>query len=144
MIANRLTFVGTMHHELSHAIVLFLTGAKILKINFFYPQGAILGKVTFQPRGNKILQSIQLTLGSVAPVITGITSFYILIYKALSFCTEAWQTGVIYYLIISILMHTTMSKQDIKNALRGLPICSLIIFLIFFAINFNLLGLITG
>lgn len=141
LIANWLTFIGTVHHEMAHAIMLFITGAKIIKIDFFHPSGATLGKVSFQTRGNKILKSIQLTLGSIAPVIAGLTSIYFLIYRVLAICSETWQIVLTLYLIVSILLHTTMSKQDIKNALSGLPVCSIIIFLIFLFTKFNLISL---
>lgn len=142
LIANRLTFIGTVHHELSHAIFAFITGAKIIKISLFYPQGDTLGKVIFQPRGNKILQSVQLTLSAIAPVIMGTISVFLLCNEVLTICTKPWQYVIIIYLIISILLHTTMSIQDIKNAIKGLPVCSIIIFIICYLTNFNVITII--
>lgn len=142
LIANRLTFIGTVHHELSHAIFAFITGAKIIKIDLFYPQGNTLGKVIFQPRGNKILQGVQLTLSAIAPVITGAISVFILYTEVLAICTKPWQYIIIVYLIMSILLHTTMSIQDIKNAIKGLPVCSIIIFIICYLANFDIITII--
>ena len=34
---NRITFIGVMHHELSHALFTLLTGARIEKMNLFKP-----------------------------------------------------------------------------------------------------------
>ena len=133
-VANRVTFIGTVHHELSHALFAFLTGAKVTKIELFRPVGDRLGQVGFITRGNNVLKSIQLTMSSIAPVICGTITEYILIYK-LDISNYHIAIKIIYlYIIISILFHMTMSTQDIKNALRGLPICTFIIFSIIFII----------
>lgn len=141
LIANYLTFVGTMHHELSHAIFAFCTGAKIIKIDLFYPEGHTLGKVIFKPRGNTITKSIQLTMSAIAPVVLGcITEYFLISYVSANSLNDI-ASFIIYYLIISILLHMTMSKQDIKNAIRGLPICTIIVYCIIFATKFNILTL---
>ena len=137
-IANYLTFVGTIHHELSHAIFAFCTGAKIVKIDLFYPSGNTLGKVEFIPRGNKIIKSIQLTASAIAPVIMGCITEYILITYVATNSLSFIATLIVYYLIVSIMMHMTMSKADIKSALKGLPICALLIFCILFATKVNI------
>lgn len=141
LIANYLTFVGTMHHELSHAIFAFCTGAKIIKIDLFYPEGHTLGKVIFKPRGNTITKSIQLTMSAIAPVVLGCITEYFLISYVSANSLNGIASFIIYYLIISILLHMTMSKQDIKNAIRGLPICTIIVYCIIFATKFNILTL---
>lgn len=141
LIANYLTFVGTMHHELSHAIFAFCTGAKIIKIDLFYPAGHTLGKVIFKPRGNAITKSIQLTMSAIAPVVLGCITEYFLISYVSANSLNGIASFIIYYLIISILLHMTMSKQDIKNAIKGLPICTIIIYWIIFATRFNILAL---
>ena len=46
-IFNRLTFIGVFHHELSHALLATVTGAKVTKIVFFHPDGDRLGYVTY-------------------------------------------------------------------------------------------------
>lgn len=141
LIANYLTFVGTMHHELSHAIFAFCTGAKVIKIDLFYPEGHTLGKVIFKPRGNTITKSIQLTMSAIAPVVLGCITEYFLISYVSANSLNGIASFIIYYLIISILLHMTMSKQDIKNAIRGLPICTIIVYCIIFATKFNILTL---
>lgn len=140
-IANYLTFIGTVHHELSHAIIAFCTGAKVTKIELFYPSGPTLGKVSFIPRGNRITKSIQLTLSAIAPVILGCVTEYLLIKYAIANSTGIITTVIIYYLILSIFLHMTMSKQDIKNAIKGLPICTLLIFGVLFTMKVNILSL---
>ena len=67
-IFNRLTFIGVFHHELSHALLATLTGAKVTKIVFFHPDGDRLGYVQYVTRGNVIMAAIQQTMASIAPV----------------------------------------------------------------------------
>lgn len=131
IIGNYLTFAGTIHHELSHALFAFCTGAKVRKIDLFKPNGYTLGKVVFSTRGNAILQSIQLTMSAVAPMILGCVSEYLLIKYVTTNHPSGVKGFIIYYLIISILLHMTMSRADIENALKGLPICVILIFLLF-------------
>lgn len=137
-IANRLTFVGVIHHELSHTLLLLITGARVKKINLFNPEGNSLGNVVFYTRGNKITKSIQLTMSAIAPVIMGCVTEYILIYRVLAVCESTWQICIVSYLVISILLHMTMSKSDIRNAIRGLPIVTCIIILIMYLTQFNI------
>jgi hypothetical protein len=144
VILNFITFVGTIHHELSHALFAFITGAKIVKINAFKPSGDTLGNVVFTPRGNKIMQAIQMTLSTIAPIITGICSIYLLYSKVLTICTKPYQLFIIYYLIFSILLHMSMSKQDIKCAMKGLSICTVIIYLVYLVSGFSLISFIKG
>lgn len=137
--ANRITFIGTVHHELAHALFAVITGAKIIKINLFKAQGDTLGSVVFNTRGNHLLKSIQLTMTSIAPVILGIVSEYLLITKVVSNINNMVLLWIIYYVIISILLHMTMSTQDIKNALRGLPICTIIIYILLYITKFSII-----
>lgn len=65
MFDTRLTYIGVIHHELSHAFLAILTGAKVLKISLA-KKGTVhngqLGSVTFAPRGPKVIRNIQCTL----------------------------------------------------------------------------------
>ncbi len=129
-IRNYLTYPGTVHHELSHALLILLTGAKLIRINLL-PRGNTLGSVDFQTRGNFILKSMQLSLSALAPVICGTTSLCLMIYAVWPNCNTAWHYLLFFYIFISIFFHMTMSTQDILNFLKGFPICLLILFIIF-------------
>ena len=130
IIRNYLTYPGTIHHELSHALFVLITGAKLEKINLI-PKGTMLGSVEFRTRGNFIQKSIQLSLSAIAPVICGATSLILMIYAVLPHCREVWHYILFIYIFISIFFHMTMSTQDIVNFLKGFPICLLILFIIF-------------
>lgn len=73
---NKITFIGVIHHELSHALFALLTGAKITSIHLFRPdeKTGTLGSVSYATRGPLILRSFQSTLASMAPIICGTIS----------------------------------------------------------------------
>jgi hypothetical protein len=138
-IVNRLTFPGTVHHELSHALFAFVTGAKVTNIQLLTFHGSELGSVKFKPRGNAFLQSIQLCFASLAPVIMGIISLYLMVTMLNPrFTAPQWQYFVLIYLEISIFLHMTLSGKDISAALKGLPGLLLILILIFYLTRFDL------
>lgn len=126
-IFNRLTFIGVFHHELSHALLATVTGAKVTKIVFFHPDGERLGYVEYVTRGNVIMRSIQQTMSSVAPVFCGaLTSAGIYYYLSVSQLV-VWQTVLLWYALISIVIHMTMSSQDFKVMWRGVLVVYIIL-----------------
>jgi hypothetical protein len=138
-IVNRLTFPGTIHHELSHALFAFVTGAKVTDIKLLTFQGNELGSVKFKPRGTAFLQSIQLCFASLAPVIMGIISLYLMVTMLNPrYAAPQWQYFVLIYLEISIFIHMTLSGKDILVALKGLPGMLLLLILIFCLSGFDL------
>ena len=138
-IANYLSFIGVVHHELSHALFGLITGAKIHKVSIFHPEGDSLGKVEMSPRGNFIVRAVQLTMAAIAPVVMGTVTEYLLYRYAWPALAELWQKIILVYIMISVFLHMTMSNADIKNAVKGLPICFLIIFVVVYLTNFNIM-----
>ncbi|MCR4589460.1 MAG: hypothetical protein K5668_01400 [Lachnospiraceae bacterium] len=130
VIRNYLTYPGTVHHELSHALIAFITGAKVVKINLF-PKGNALGSVDLEPRGNIILRSLQLSLSAIAPVVLGSVSLFLLWTFVLTNITEVWQYILFWYIFVSILFHMCMSPPDYANFFKGLIPSVLVIFLVF-------------
>lgn len=141
LFANRLTFIGTIYHELSHMIVLIITGAKITKLELFKPKGDRLGQVKYINRGNFIFKSIQNTLSAIAPVFFGCAAIY-LIYNQIINCNSIYLIILLVYMLVSILLHTTMSNQDLKMAIKGLPICFLLLFIVMYITKLNIIELI--
>ena len=141
-IMNRLTFIGVIHHELSHALFALITGAKVTKINIFKPNknSGTLGSVNIVTRGNSIIKSFQLTASAIAPMITGIFTINLLLNISSANGLKLYLILIIYYLIFSIISHMRMSKQDIKNALKGIPLVSLTIFIIIWLFNIDLIS----
>ena len=108
-IANRATFLGVVHHECAHALVAVLTGGKVEQMQLFHPQGDQLGCVIWRPR--RLYPgacAIQYTLVSIAPVVFGCCSVYLLWNNVFPLCT--------------------MSRQDVRVAAKGLPVCAVMIF----------------
>lgn len=144
-IANRATFLGVVHHECAHALVAVLTGGKIEQMQLFHPQGDQLGCVVWRPRrlypGSC---AIQYTLVSIAPVIFGCCTVYWLGKYGLPLCTSAWQTILLGYILFSVFIQSTMSRQDVRVAAKGLPVCAGIIFAVLFLAGMDVFAWLTG
>lgn len=135
---DRITFIGVVHHELSHALFALISGAKITSMDLFKPKNGTLGSVSISPRGSGILKSIQMTLTAIAPVVTGMISMSLIVWIGIKNNLDIWWTVILIYLFLSILFHSTMSKADLKCALKGLPICVIIIFIVVSITDFSL------
>ena len=136
-IMNNLTFVGTVHHELSHALFAFLTGAKISEIKLYNPENGVLGSVSYYPKGNVFFQCIQCTLSSIAPVICGFFTLSLLSNNYNTLTGIGIPNWLLIYLMISIFSHMTMSSQDIKVSLKGLLAFILVLFVIMYVTRFD-------
>lgn len=133
---NYISFIGVIHHELSHIIFALITGAKIKRFKLFRIKQTTdnLGTVIIIPRGPNIIRGLQLSLSAIAPIITGVLSVYylytyiIVVYNDLGVRVVAW------YIIISILMHMNMSKADFKAYLNGVVSTILISWIILYLV----------
>ena len=132
-ICFRLTFPGTIIHEMSHATFAFLTGAKVNKIQCFSIKKDTLGYVEYTPQGNLLHQMLQHSVASCAPVLSGIVLTPIFASLALN-STNIPLTILFWYLAICVLLHMNMSDVDIKNYFKGYPI----LFIILYCINYFL------
>lgn len=139
-LANYLTFPGVIHHELSHAIWGFLTGAKITNITLFKPNGMSLGHVDMYYRGPWFLRSIQACVSSAAPVFCGLITSYFLFTTAIP-SVSGFLLILLYYILFSVLMHMTMSIPDIKCFFKGFWGFYIIVFIICIITKFDLIPL---
>lgn len=140
-IMNGLTFVGTIHHELSHAFYALITGAKVTKVEVFKPKDDRLGCVEFIPRGNWFTKSLQLTLSGIAPTMQGFITLCLLVLLFINLPSILWLKILVGYIMFSIFIHMTMSSADVKAAIKGLPIVMVLVFIICFAVNLDLFTL---
>ncbi|MDO4554425.1 MAG: hypothetical protein Q4B70_04685 [Lachnospiraceae bacterium] len=129
-IVNRLTFIGTIHHELSHALFAFLTGAKVVEINLLNFSGDSLGNVRFIPRGGRILQAVQRCAAAIAPVACGALTLFLLIQYVNPMYAASNVKWIFYYIEVSIFLHMTLSETDVKTMIKGLPILFCLVFVI--------------
>lgn len=133
---------GVIFHELCHAFGCLICGAKIVHISFFDKDG---GSVTYQKPFVPILGPI---LISLAPLILGILAFYFLgnfiqLENTLNLSafysntkslihqiTHSWSNLIIIYLLISVSITFTPSRQDLLNMLIPVIILAIIFYLI--------------
>ncbi len=141
IMANYLTFPGVVVHEISHALMAVLTGAKIVEFRPFWPdkEKGELGHVIITPRGNFLMRAMQSTFSSSAPVIFGLLTTASLIYVVKSAELPIQINVAIYYLAFSIVIHSTMSMQDIKVMLKGIWVIFIAILAICYFFNINIL-----
>lgn len=128
-----LFILGTIHHELSHLIVAVLTGAKVTGVKLFSIRNDsdALGYVTFIARGPLVFRLIQRGLVSIAPIVCGCVSIYLLYYYGLQ--GKQWldvQALISLFVIISIVHHMSMSKQDLLVGALGIIVVYLILIII--------------
>lgn len=114
-IAARLTFIGTITHECAHAFFAWLFGAKVgeVKLLTFHHRNE-LGHVRYFPRGNIIMQHLQMFFTSCAPVIVNTFLTALIIYNWKNI--HRWYLYILaIYLIISFMNHASMSDTDLDH-----------------------------
>ncbi len=143
---NYLTFPGVIHHELSHALFAFVTGAKITQFRPFWPdkRTGTLGQVSFIARGTFFTKALQLSLSSTAPVIMGTISSLLILGYMNSHELPLYLVVLLTYLIIAIVIHASMSYADVKVMLKGIWVIFLIAFVICLYYQIDIIQLIRG
>lgn len=142
---------GVIFHELCHALACKLTFAKIVSISFFDKDG---GSVTHQKSPVPIIPPI---LIATAPLVLGILVFYFLASRiqitntldvstlfhnfksVISSINFTWLNILFIYLLISVAVTMTPSRQDLTNMLFPIIILGVIYYLLsrFTAISIN-------
>ncbi len=140
-IVNYVMFPGVMIHELSHAFLAVITGAEITEVALFKVEDGALGHVNFKNRGNIILRSLQNIFVSSAPMFIGAAvvigcGFWLSVLPV----GYIWLKIIIWYLMISMFFHMTMSPADISVYIKGVPLFIVILFVI--AVPLRLCGVI--
>lgn len=139
ILCNYITFPGTVHHELSHALLTFLTGAKIDSISLFKPNGDSLGSVEYHNRGSFVLRAIQNSMSAIAPVLCGAATSSVIIYAMLNCKLPILAIIVLVYILISIILHMRMSRADIKIMWKGIPVIFLLALIVVWLTKFDIL-----
>ena len=129
LVDSKITFIGVLHHEISHALVAFILGAKIVNCKLYEVKSKTLGHVDIIPRGGIVLESIQ-------NVICGILSNYALYHFFLSGLDKVEiKSFLAILLMVQISYHMSISKQDLLVALKGLPILWIVAVIIIYIVN---------
>ena len=140
-IVNYVMFPGVMIHELAHAFFAVITGAKITEVALFKVEDGALGHVNFKNRGNVIVVALQNIFISSAPMFVGATVVVGCgIWLSVLPAGYIWLKIIIWYLMISMFFHMTMSPADISVYIKGVPLFIVILFVVFLPIR--LLGVI--
>ncbi len=138
LIIARVTFTGVIHHELSHLLFALISGSQIVKVSLFKLHGDVLGEVSFIPQGPKIIKKIQILVTAIAPTVTALITSYFIITYLVGICNTWWQTILVYYLLISIILHAGMSPPDVKAGLTGLPVMVFVVMFVVCSFDINL------
>ncbi len=129
-IINYLFFPGVMLHETAHALFAVLTGAKVTELALFKRDGDSLGHVNFRHRGGPILVAVQRIFISSAPMFVGAAVVFGCQHVVFHMATAPlWLKILAGYIGISMFFHMTMSPQDIKVYVKGIPVFILILFI---------------
>lgn len=120
-IETKFTFIGVILHEMAHALMAVITGAKVVKVNLFNitPRGRELGSVDVACCGPSWLKSIQKVLIGMAPIISGFALLYLL--NDIEVDGALKIIGLI-YLKFSIAFHMDMSAEDRSVFMSGVPL----------------------
>ena len=129
---NFITFPGTFVHEMAHLCFGVITGAEVREICMFENNNERIGHVRYRVRGPWFMQAVQHSLTAVAPTIVGLTSAYFLLKYILSSQRSLWENIALWYLVISLIDHSTMSDADLEHYFQGVWVFILPLFLLFF------------
>ncbi len=136
-LVNYVFFPGVMIHELAHAFLAIITGAEITEVALFKVEDGSLGHVNFKNRGNAVVVALQNIFISSAPMFVGAAvvigcGLWLSVLPA----GYIWLKVLIWYLMISMFFHMTMSGADIKVYVRGIPLFTVILFIIAVPLRF--------
>lgn len=135
LIFNYITFIGVIHHEVSHILFAVVTGAKVRNVKLFkvVSQTNSLGSVSIITKGPRILRDLQSGLVAIAPMITGIISIYIGL-RSLTGKTSLVEEISILYIVLSIFIHMMLSDADIKAYKNSCISITIIIWIILYLV----------
>ena len=130
-IINYVFFPGVMIHELAHASLAVLTGAKVTEVALFKKDGDSLGHVNFRNRGNILVVALQDIFISSAPMFVGAAVVYGCVHWIMILPHSLlWLKIILGYLGVAMFFHMTMSVPDIKVYIKGVPLFIVIIFIV--------------
>ena len=129
---NFVTFPGTFVHEMAHLCFGVVTGAEVNEICMFESGNGRLGHISYCARGPWFMQAVQHTLIGVAPTVVGFALGYYLLQVIFSGPHSIWAYIGLWYLVISLVDHSTMSDSDLEGYFQGVWVFIVPVFLLFF------------
>ena len=132
---NFLTFPGTFIHEMAHLCFAVITGAEVHEICMFENEDGRLGHISYNVRGPWFMQAIQHSLTAVAPTIVGFVLGFVLLRIIFAGGLSLWANIGLWYLVVSLIDHSTMSDADLEHYFQGVWIFIVPLFIFFFAVG---------
>ena len=133
---NFVTFPGTFIHEMAHLSFAVITGAEVHEICMFESGAGRLGHISYCARGPKLIQMLQHAMTAMAPTVVGLTLGYILLRVIWAGGLPVWAHVGLWYLVISLVDHSTMSDADLALYFRGVWVFVLPLFAFFMVLGF--------
>lgn len=132
---NFVTFPGTFVHEMSHLSFAVITGAEVHEICMFESGNGQLGHITYSTRGPWFIQAVQHTMSAVAPTIVGFALGFVLLRVIWAGGHSTWAYIGLWYLVISLVDHSTMSDTDLEHYFQGVWIFIAPLFIFFLVLG---------
>jgi len=129
---NFVTFPGTFVHEMAHLCFGVITGAEVDEICMFESGEGRLGHISYRARGPWFMVAVQHTLIGVAPTVVGFTLGYVVLQMIFTGSHSIWEYIGLWYLVISLIDHSTMSDSDLQGYFQGVWVFVVPVFLVFF------------
>lgn len=133
---NFVTFPGTFVHEMAHLCFGVITGAEVTEICMFESGHGQLGHISYCARGPWFMRAVQRALIGVAPTVVGFTLGFLLLRYIFSGGYSVLEYIGLWYLVISLIDHSTMSDSDLEGYFQGVWIFILPLFLLFFGLGY--------
>lgn len=132
---NFLTFPGTFVHEMAHLCFAVITGAEVHEICMFENEDGRLGHISYSVRGPWFMRAVQHSLTAVAPTIVGLVLGIVLLRVIFAGGLSLWASIGLWYLVISLVDHSTMSDADLEHYFQGVWIFIVPLFAFFFVVG---------
>ena len=132
---NFVTFPRTFVHEMAHMCFAVITGAEVHEICMFENESGRIGHISYHVRGPWFIQAVQHSLTVVAPTIVGLGLGYLLLHLIITSEFTLWENIGLWYLVVSLIDHSTMSDSDLEHYFQGVWIFIVPLFLFFFILG---------
>ena len=132
---NFLTFPGTFVHEMAHLCFAVITGAEVHEICMFENEDGRLGHISYSVRGPWFMRAVQHSLTAVAPTVVGLVLGVVLLRVIFAGGLSLWANIGLWYLVISLVDHSTMSDADLEHYFQGVWIFIVPLFAFFFVVG---------
>ena len=132
---NFITFPGTFVHEMAHLGFAVITGAEVHEICMFESGEGRLGHISYRNRGPWFIKAVQESLISVAPTVVCVVLGYIFLRMIFSGSHSTGVNIVLWYLVVSLVDHATMSDVDLTGYFSGVWIFVVPLFVFFMVLG---------